>query len=91
MKKLLKIRASAISNANLLRTGGLLCALCFVFLCGCPTGTPTCEITVSGPGSVCNIRYTDSDGATHNVVISSDSDIVTIDDCDEVLEVNCSS
>jgi hypothetical protein len=90
MKKLLKIRASAISNVTLLRAGGLLCLMCFVFLCGCPQ-TTACEITVSGPGSLCNIRYTGNDGINHNVVISSDSEIVTIDDCDEVLEVNCSS
>jgi hypothetical protein len=90
MKKLLKIRASAISRANLLRAGGLLCALCFVFLCGCPQNT-VCEITVSGPGSLCNIRYTDNEGVTHNLVVQSDSEIITIDDCDEVLEVNCSS
>jgi hypothetical protein len=94
MKKLLKIRpsairASAISNATLLRAGGLLCALCFVFLCGCPAQT-SCEIVVSGPGSLCNIRYTDNESVTHNLVVQSDSEIITIDDCDEVLEVNCS-
>ena len=79
-----------LSTANLVKVGALLCAVCFMFLFGCNENTPSCEITVSGPGSICNIRYTDSDGVSHNVVVQSDSEIITIDDCDEVTSVDCS-
>jgi hypothetical protein len=85
MKKLLNV-----STANLVRAGALLCGICFVTLFGCNDTIPVCEITVSGPGSLCNIVYNDSQGVTHAVIIQSDSEIITIEDCDEVLEVNCS-
>jgi len=78
-----------LSTPNLVRAGALLCVVCFMFLLGCGS-TTVCEITVSGPGSLCNIRYTDGNGITHNLVVQSDSEIITIDDCDEVLDVNCS-
>jgi len=80
-----------ISTANLLRAGGLFCALCFVFLCGCnDSASSRCEITVSAAGSICNIRYYDSNSISHTVVIQSDSEVITIQDCVEVLSVNCS-
>jgi hypothetical protein len=85
MSKLLNVSA-----ANLVRTGALLCFVCFVLLMGCNETTSTCEITVSGPGSLCNINYTDNNGNTHVVIIQSDSDVITIDDCDEVISVDCS-
>lgn len=78
------------SSANLVRIGALLCAVCFLFLLGCNSSQSSCEITVSGPGSLCNITYSDNDGVTHNVLIQSDSEIITIDDCDEVMAVDCS-
>jgi hypothetical protein len=77
-----------VSRTTLVRAGALLSTICLLFTLGCVSSS--CEITVSGPGSLCNIRYTDNDSITHNIVVQSDSDIITIDDCDEVLEVNCS-
>ena len=85
MKKL-----SNISTATLVRAGAVLCCMCFVVLLGCSPDKPTCEITVSGPGSLCNIGYTDSSSVDHTVVIQSDSEIIKIDDCEEVTSVNCS-
>jgi hypothetical protein len=79
-----------VSSTNLVRVGALICILCFVLLCGCNGEDPSCEITVSGPGSLCQIQYTDGDGDMHNIVIQSDSDIITIDNCDEVESVDCS-
>ena len=82
-------RLLTISTANLIRAGALLCALCFMFMLGCAQHT-SCEIVVSGPGSLCNIRYTDNEGVFHVVLIQSDSNTIVIDDCDEVESVNCS-
>ncbi|HUK89483.1 MAG TPA: hypothetical protein VLZ81_03715 [Blastocatellia bacterium] len=78
------------SSTNLVRVGALVCILCFVLLCGCNGQDSSCEITVSGSGSLCQIQYTDNDGVMHNVIIQSDSEIINIDDCDEVLNVDCS-
>jgi hypothetical protein len=85
MKKLLNV-----STASLVRAGAILCAICFITALGCRDTIPICEITVSGPGSICNIVYNDSNGVDHRVIIQADSDTITIEDCDEVLEVNCS-
>ncbi|HEY6334142.1 MAG TPA: hypothetical protein VI756_32810 [Blastocatellia bacterium] len=79
------------SLANMVRVGAVVCLLCFVLLCGCSfDDNPSCEISVSGAGSLCQIQYTDPDGVQHNVIINSDSDIITINDCDDVLNVDCS-
>jgi hypothetical protein len=78
------------SSKNLVRVGALICIVSFMFLSGCNDKDPSCEITVSGSGSVCQIQYSDADGVMHNIIVQSDSDIVTIDDCDEVMSVDCS-
>jgi len=83
-------RILKFSSTNMIRVGALICILCFVLLCGCNESDPSCEITVSGPGSLCQIQYSDSDGVQHNILIQSDSGIITIDDCDEVMNVDCS-
>lgn len=79
-----------LSTRTLVRACAVLCLLCFMFLLGCNQSTSSCEITVSGAGSLCQIEYTDNDGVQHNVIIQSDSDVITLDDCDEVSSVNCS-
>ena len=85
MKRLLRFS----TTTNLVRLGAVLCALCFLFLFGCSPSSD-CDITVSGEGSLCQIQYTDNDGNQHNLLVQSNSSVITVEDCDEVLSVDCS-